>query len=89
MDVEDSDTIESIQPIYYSNDLKICSCLSAHPTMSRDTKNLSKVIEDESFMERLAREGKLDTFVSFITSLIVFVVVMAVVVGILCYFSRA
>ena len=56
--------------------------------MSRETKKIEEIPNDESYLEELARKGDLDTFVNFITSLIVFFVVVAASVGILCYFSK-
>ena len=56
--------------------------------MSRETKKIEEIPHDESYLEELARKGDLDTFVNFITSLIVFFVVVAASVGILCYFSK-
>lgn len=84
-----ANVIMSVQPIYYSNDLKICSCLNGHPTMSRDTKKHEEPPSDEAYLDRLAREGTLDGFVNFIVSLIGLMVGIAILVGILCYFSRA
>ena len=88
MFTEDASTIESIQPIFFSRDLKICSCLNGHPTMSRETKKIEEIPHDESYLEELARKGDLDTFVNFITSLILFFVAVSIAVGLLCYFSR-
>ena len=88
MQAVDANEILSIQPIFFSNDLKICSCLNGHPTMSRDTVRISELDPEETYLNKLAREGKLDTFVNFTVSLIVFVVIIAILVGILCYFSR-
>ena len=56
--------------------------------MSRETKKIEEIPHDESYSEELARKGDLDTFVNFITSLIVFFVVVAVAVGLLCFFSK-
>ena len=56
--------------------------------MSRETKKIEEIPHDESYLEELARKGDLDTFVNFITSLILFFVFIAVTVGLLCYFSK-
>jgi len=34
------DQIQSVQPLFYSNDKNICGCLLENPTQSRDTKRL-------------------------------------------------
>jgi len=57
--------------------------------MTKDTVQIQGPPENESFLDRLQREGKLETFVNFMVSLIVFVIFIAIVSSILCYFAKA
>lgn len=57
--------------------------------MSRDTVKVEPIPEDESFLDRLSREGKLDTFVNAMITLISLILAVAILVCFLCYFSRA
>ena len=88
IDEKDSDQIMSLQAIYYSTNQSICSCLAENPTMSRDTVKIEPIPDDESFLDRLSREGKLDTFVNLMISSISLILGVAILVCILCYFSR-
>jgi len=56
--------------------------------MSADTVKIEPIPEDESFLDKLTREGTLDTFVNFLIFLISLSLFMAIVVCVLCYFSR-
>ena len=66
----------------------MCSCLGENPTMSRDTVKIEPIPDDESFLDRLSREGKLDTFVNLMISTISLILAVAILVCCLCYFSR-
>ena len=78
----------SLQAIYYSTEQEICSCLGENPTMSRDTVKIEPIPENESFLDVLSREGKLDTFVNFMISTISLILAVAILICVLCYFSR-
>lgn len=56
--------------------------------MSRDTVKVEAPPENESYLDKLAREGNLDTFVSFIIFLITAVIVISILVCVLCYLSK-
>ena len=56
--------------------------------MSQDTVKIEPIPDDESFLDRLSREGKLDTFVNFLISTISLILGIAILVCVLCYFSR-
>ena len=56
--------------------------------MTSDTVKIEEPDPNESFLDRLQREGKLDQFIQFLGFLIVSVITIAIVVGVLCYFSR-
>lgn len=58
-----------------------------NPTMSRDTVRMQADL-NENFFDRLAREGKLETFVNLVTSFIAFIVIGSIIICALCYFSR-
>ena len=82
---ENSDLINSVQPIYYTNESIICNCLNENPTIKRDTKMLvSQTITDEDFIDKLQREGKLDEFVKGILSGFILLVALAILTAILC-----
>lgn len=85
---KDADQIQSLQAIYYSTEQSICSCLDENPNMSQDTVKIEPIPDDESFLDRLSREGKLDTFVNFLISTISLILGIAILVCVLCYFSR-
>jgi len=55
--------------------------------MSRNTVNI-EANADENFFDKLAREGKLDTFVNLVTSLIASVIIISILICVLCYLSR-
>ena len=57
--------------------------------MSQDTVKIEPIPDNESFLDRLSREGKLDTFVNAMISTISLILAVAILVCILCYFSRA
>ena len=84
-----ADAIQSVQPIYFSSDKQICGCLSNNPTMSTETQQIEKPPENESYLDRLQREGKLGTFLTSMISLVIFVLAIAIVSCVLCYFARA
>ena len=46
--------------------------------MSQDTVKIEPIPEDESFLDRLSREGKLDTFVNFLISTISLILGIAI-----------
>ena len=54
---KNADQISSLQAIYYSTEQSICSCLGENPTMTRDTVKIEPIPENESFLDRLSREG--------------------------------
>lgn len=66
----------------------MCACLDENPMMSRDTVKVEAPPENESYLDKLAREGNLDTFVSFIIFLITAVIVISILVCVLCYLSK-
>ena len=55
--------------------------------MSRDTVRMQADL-DENFFDRLAREGKLETFVNLVTSAIAFILIISILVCVLCYLAR-
>ena len=56
--------------------------------MSADTVKIEPIPENESFLDKLTREGTLDTFVNFLIFLISLSIFMAIVVCVLCYLAR-
>lgn len=81
--------ISSLQPIYFSKSAQICDCLSESASVARDTIKLEPPPENESFLDRLTREGKLDAFVNLMIFGICLVILIALVVCILCYVARS
>ena len=85
---KDAKFIQSIQPIYFSDNANYCQCLAANPTMSQNTVRILPPPADEDFLEEMQRKGTLGNFVNLLGSTIAFVIACAIVIGILCYFSR-
>ena len=56
--------------------------------MSADTIKIEPAPENESFLDKLQREGNLDSFVNGLIFLISVSIFFAIVVGVLCYCSR-
>ena len=81
--------IRSLQPVYYSTNKQICDCLSESPTVGRETIKLEPPPENESFLDRLTREGKLDTFVNLMIFAICLIILIAIIVCTLCYVARS
>ena len=81
--------LQSIQPLYHSTDRAFCSCLDKNPAMSRDTVKIEPPPENESFLDRLQREGNLETFVNGMAFLVSLVLFLSVLTCVLCYFARA
>jgi len=86
---KDSTDIISLQPIYYSTDVEICGCLDENPTVSQDTVKIEPPPENESLIDRLTREGKLDTFVNSLISSFSLLIFLAIVVCVLCRLSKS
>lgn len=57
--------------------------------MTVNTKQVEAIPENESFLDKLHREGELDTFVQAMVSLIIFIIAIAIISSILCYFAKA
>ena len=57
--------------------------------MTKDTVKIEPPPADESFFDRLSREGKMDTFANSVLSGIVFIIVLSIVVCILCSCAKA
>ena len=57
--------------------------------MTKDTVKIEPTPEDESFFDRLSREGKMDTFANSVLSAIVFIIVVSIVVCILCSCAKS
>lgn len=57
--------------------------------MTKDTRQVESIPEDEGFLDKLHRENELDAFVQAMVSLIILIIAIAIVSSILCYFSKA
>lgn len=86
---KDGGDIQSLQPIYYSQSPSICNCLTESASVARETVKLEAPPENESFLDRLTREGNLDTFVNLMISAICAVILISIIICVLCYVARS
>ena len=85
---EDLDTLKiaSIQPIYFSTDKDMCggNCLLENPIVTSHTKRIEPPPENETWLEKLDREGNLENFVLGCFSLFGLFLIGGIVVIVLC-----
>ena len=56
--------------------------------MSRDTVKIEPIPEDESFLDKITREGDLETFTNLMITTISTILFIAILICFLCYLSK-
>lgn len=81
--------IASLQPIYFSESDSICDCLGESASVARDTVKLEAPPENESFLDKLTREGNLDAFVNLMISAICAIILVSIIICVLCFVAKS